>query len=217
MITYEDAIKDLNNSTFRIEKHEKIRKKFLQLTRLSTLIFILLVSIYSLYLVKVKGFSFFNYGLAWWIAIFLLVLGWVGELVLVLRGTRMYKEYLVKIQHVSDVIYETYGETNLHEIPPFLSTPEQTRNPEFLHLFEYLFWDFAKEIQEDYLNRISIYCFDIDTIHGLSDFLDTKDISQRIGVKVAQKYDTVYYDSIHLGQDEDYFLQDCIVIYTTEK
>lgn len=58
MITYEDAIKDLNSSIFRMQKHERIRKRFLQLTRLSTLLFILLVSIYSLYLIKVKGFSF---------------------------------------------------------------------------------------------------------------------------------------------------------------
>lgn len=143
-----------------------------------------------------------------------MLLSWLGELVLVLRGTKLYKEYLIKIHHISDSIYEIYGETNLHEVPPFLLIPDQTRNPKYLRLFEYLFWDFAKEIQEDYLDRITIYYFDIDNIPGLSDFLNMKDISQKIGMRIAQKYSTSYYDSINLEQDEERSVKDCFVIYT---
>ncbi|MEI5994327.1 hypothetical protein [Candidatus Enterococcus mansonii] len=214
MSMYDFALQNLRKKINSLEKHEYFRKKFLHFIRFATVTFIIIVSIYSIYLLSAKNLSFFNYGLAWWIAIFLLISGWIGEFIIVLRGTKLYHEYLDSIQNFSNVLFTTYNESNIHKIEPFI---EEERNPEYLKLFKLGFYDYAKEIQEYYLTHIEIYYFDIENIHGISDLLNTTDISKCIGQQLSEQLDTFYVGCINLPDGSNNFFKKCIVVYTSKE
>ncbi|WP_429948754.1 hypothetical protein IGJ55_002756 [Enterococcus sp. AZ170] len=212
-MTYEVILDKFKNVVNLMMKRENARRNFVYFNRVARIVFIVSVSIYSVYLYMSDPSFSFNYGLAWWIIIFLLVVGWIGEFFFVSFTTKTYHEYL-KIRDIfSETVYQEYKVSRLHKVAPFLDEEESFRNPEYLYFFECGFGEYAKEIQETYLESVSIYLFDVTNIHELSDFLDTDEIPKYIGEKVAKDFNTSFVDCLLINSEENpakYY----IVIYT---
>lgn len=210
---YELVLKKLKDITNLLLKRENIRKKFVMFNRFSRNIFVILISVYSIYLYSVDHFFVFNYGLAWWIVILFLVMGWIGDFILASYTTKLFHKYVEIRNQFSETLFNEYKDSRLRKVSPYVDDLERIRNSEFLTLFEYGFSDYAKEIQETYLGYVNIYLFDISNIHGVIDFLNTDDIPQYIGQKIAQQYNSSYIRCLILN-DEETSYEHYIVVYT---
>lgn len=218
MSNLQDELNNLDKLLFRMNKSESTRRNLLHYTRIAAVAFIIIVSLYSSYLFVIKKVTIFNYGLAWWIALLLLILGFVGSWIAILISTNLVKQYNIQMKTIADIIYYSYIDSCYQELNPYIETSDGTiRNKLFLDLFEILFWDFSKEIQEDYINKLRIFYFPVNNIPGLSTFVNIDLLSKCIGEQIAKKNNVFFYYSLDLRNKSTVIQDSCIVVYALKK
>lgn len=213
MQAYDAALQSLNEILAVFQQSEALRKKFSRFSRFVTIVAIGIAVVYSIYLLLTNNFSSSNYGLAWLIVIFLVVLGWAGKFLLLSRNTKFYHKYLASIESFSDALFATYSESNVRKVEPFIS---EESNPEYLELFELGFSNDGAETQEHYLTPIDIYYFELEDIPEAASFFNTTDVSKHLGQKLSEQFDTSLVKCINLPVDSDSSFKRGVAIYTSK-
>ena len=213
MQTYDSDLKSLNEILAAFQQSEALRKKFSRFVRLIALAAIGIAVVYSIYLLLTDNFSSSNYGLAWLIVIFLVVLGWVGKILLLSRNIKFYHKYLANIESFSDALFAAYSQSNVRKVEPFIA---EESNPEYPELFELGFPDDGVETQEHYLTPIDIYYFDLEDIPEAASFFNTADVSKHLGQKLSEQLDTSLIKCINLPVEPESIFKRGVAIYTSK-
>lgn len=124
---FTSILEEYRNSLDTIVKNDSFRKQFLRFNRFATFTFIVIVTLYSLYLKLTDKLMLLNFGSAWWITLLLLSTGWIGEVLIALRTTKLHKALLIKGTELVETIFQEFHLTYFHRIPPYIEVAQEKK------------------------------------------------------------------------------------------